>query len=78
MYSCIFWQFHEAACVEFFAIFWMLAHLVVLRVSLILGLELRIFKAVRFEHHDLVLTFVILVVCVVRDPSLRRNLARSF
>ena len=56
----------------------MLARLVVLRVSLILGLELRIFKAVRFEHHDLVLTFVILVVCVVHDPSLRRNLARSF
>lgn len=56
----------------------MMTHLVGLRVSLILVLKLRIVKSIRFKHHDMVLAFVILIVCVVRDPALRHNLAWSF
>lgn len=40
--------------------------------------ELRVVEAIRLKHDDLVVTFIVLVLRVARDPALRGDLARAF
>lgn len=62
----------ESTSIEFFVSVWILLDAIAICISFrwICMLELRIVKAVRFEHHNLVVTFVILILCMIRNSTL--------
>lgn len=45
---------------------------------LISTLELRVVQAIRLKHHDLIVALIVLVLRVVSDSALGRDLARPF
>ncbi len=62
----------ESTCVEFFVSVWILLNAIAICISFrwIHMLELRVIQAIRFKHHNLVVAFVILILCVIRNSTL--------